>query len=98
MLPAMRHGGVLLFKSDSYLPMSFQILHFVCYNPGDAKSESDTMDLFSRQAEELLRRDAPLANRMRPTTLEEFTGQEHILGPGKRSARALTAAVLPVPL
>ncbi len=25
----------------------------------------------------------PLADRMRPETLEEFTGQEHILGPGK---------------
>ncbi len=47
------------------------------------------MDLFSRQAEELLRRDAPLANRMRPTTLEEFTGQEHILGPGKLLRRAI---------
>ncbi|HEY3835874.1 MAG TPA: AAA family ATPase, partial [Bryobacteraceae bacterium] len=25
----------------------------------------------------------PLADRMRPETLEQFTGQEHILGPGK---------------
>ena len=32
--------------------------------------------LFSRSAE-------PLAARMRPTTLEEFLGQEHLLGPGK---------------
>ena len=30
------------------------------------------------------RRDtAPLAERMRPRSLEEFTGQEHLLGPGK---------------
>ena len=28
-------------------------------------------------------RQAPLAERMRPRTLEEFTGQEHLLGPGK---------------
>src|SRR5262249_25432335 len=27
--------------------------------------------------------DAPLADRMRPRTLEEFEGQEEILGPGK---------------
>src|SRR5207249_10774147 len=32
--------------------------------------------LFSRSAE-------PLAARMRPRTLEEFLGQEHLLGPGK---------------
>src|SRR5689334_4448418 len=32
--------------------------------------------LFSRSAQ-------PLAARMRPTTLEEFLGQEHLLGPGK---------------
>jgi putative ATPase len=28
-------------------------------------------------------RDAPLAERMRPHTLEEFVGQDHLLGPGK---------------
>lgn len=28
-------------------------------------------------------KDRPLADRMRPETLEEFVGQEHILGPGK---------------
>ena len=26
---------------------------------------------------------APLAERMRPRSLEEFSGQEHLLGPGK---------------
>ena len=28
-------------------------------------------------------RRSPLADRMRPQTLEEYVGQEHILGPGK---------------
>src|SRR4029077_16614551 len=28
-------------------------------------------------------RTRPLADRMRPRTLEEFTGQEHLIGPGK---------------
>ena len=28
-------------------------------------------------------RTAPLAERMRPRSLEEFSGQEHLLGPGK---------------
>jgi putative ATPase len=34
---------------------------------------------------------APLAERMRPRTLEEFTGQEHILAPGKLLRRAIEA-------
>ena len=25
----------------------------------------------------------PLANRVRPTTIDEFVGQRHLLGPGK---------------
>ncbi|HEX8077637.1 MAG TPA: AAA family ATPase [Chthoniobacterales bacterium] len=38
---------------------------------------------------------APLAARMRPQTLEEFVGQEHILGPGKLLRRAIEADRLP---
>ena len=34
-------------------------------------------------------KDAPLAARMRPTTLEEFVGQEHIVGKGKLLYRAI---------
>lgn len=34
---------------------------------------------------------APLATRMRPRTLEEFAGQQHILGPGKLLRRAIEA-------
>jgi len=30
-----------------------------------------------------VREAEPLANRMRPRTLDEFVGQEHLLGPGK---------------
>ena len=33
--------------------------------------------------------DQPLANRMRPHCLEEFVGQEHLLGPGKLIRRML---------
>jgi putative ATPase len=35
--------------------------------------------------------DAPLAWRMRPRELDEFVGQEHILGPGKLLRRAIEA-------
>ena len=39
----------------------------------------------------LFEKDAPppLAARMRPRTLEEFVGQEHIVGPGHALRRAI---------
>jgi putative ATPase len=55
-------------------------------------------DLFSEQedaAVESASGSAPLATRMRPRTLEEFVGQEHILGPGKLLRRAIEADRLP---
>src|SRR5256714_2627691 len=53
-------------------------------------------DLFE-QKEEVETADgaAPLATRMRPRALEEFVGQEHILGPGKLLRRAIEADRLP---
>ena len=33
----------------------------------------------------------PLADRMRPRTLDEFIGQKHIVGPGKLLRRAILA-------
>src|SRR5213075_2788936 len=44
---------------------------------------------------ETTNRAAPLATRMRPSSLEEFVGQEHILGPGKLLRRAIEADRLP---
>jgi putative ATPase len=53
-------------------------------------------DLFEETANvEAADRAAPLATRMRPRTLEEFVGQEHILGPGKLLRRAIEADRLP---
>jgi putative ATPase len=49
------------------------------------------MDLFTHAHEERMRTEAPLAARMRPRTLEEFVGQEDILGPGKLLRRAIEA-------
>jgi putative ATPase len=48
-------------------------------------------DLFRHRGEETLRRIAPLADRMRPRTLEEFAGQQAILGPGRLLRRAIAA-------
>jgi len=50
-----------------------------------------TADLFSYMREEQIKREAPLAARMRPRTLEEFVGQEHIVGPGTLLRRAIEA-------
>jgi putative ATPase len=53
-------------------------------------------DLFDEQTEvEATNRAAPLATRMRPRSLEEFVGQEHILAPGKLLRRAIEADRLP---
>jgi putative ATPase len=46
-------------------------------------------DLFSEAAAQRLGAVAPLAQRLRPTTLAEFVGQEHVVGPG----RALRLAI-----
>ena len=55
-------------------------------------------DLFvSDETEAVAQTDAaaPLAARMRPRSLEEFVGQEHILAPGKLLRRAIEADRLP---
>lgn len=52
------------------------------------------MDLFRASARKR-RVGQPLAERMRPKTLEEFTGQGHLLGPGKLLARIAAGKTLP---
>jgi len=48
------------------------------------------MDLFEEKNQENLK-DLPLAVRMRPTTLDEFAGQQHLLGKGRILRRAIEA-------
>lgn len=38
------------------------------------------MDLFDYMREQNMEKEAPLASRLRPTTLEEVVGQQHIIG------------------
>ncbi|NDD63783.1 MAG: AAA family ATPase, partial [Acidobacteria bacterium] len=38
---------------------------------------------------------APLAERMRPRSLDQFVGQSHILGPGRLLRRLITEGRLP---
>ena len=49
------------------------------------------MDLFDYVKEKTLEQESPLASRMRPVTLEEVVGQEHIIGEGKMLYRAIKA-------
>ena len=48
-------------------------------------------DLFGAALQERLRRQAPLAARMRPATLDEVVGQEHLLGPAGPLRRLIEA-------
>ena len=49
------------------------------------------MDLFEYMREQTKEQESPLASRLRPTTLEEVVGQEHIIGKGKLLYRAIKA-------
>ncbi len=46
-------------------------------------------DLFDHALQERMKSEAPLAARLRPRTLDEFVGQEHIIGRGKLLRRAI---------
>ena len=49
------------------------------------------MDLFDYAIQKNSRKEAPLAGRMRPKTLDEVVGQEHIIGKDKLLYRAIQA-------
>ncbi len=49
------------------------------------------MDLFDYMREENMQKDAPLAMRMRPASLEQVVGQKHIIGKDKLLYRAIKA-------
>ena len=49
------------------------------------------MDLFDYMREKNMDREAPLASRLRPTTLDEVVGQQHIIGKDKLLYRAIKA-------
>ena len=49
------------------------------------------MDLFEYAREQNMEKEAPLASRLRPVTLEEVVGQQHIIGRDKLLYRAIKA-------
>jgi putative ATPase len=48
-------------------------------------------DLFDYSLEQKMKTNAPLAARMRPRTLDEYVGQQHIVGEGRLLRRAILA-------
>ena len=50
------------------------------------------MTLLDQLNQENIKKNAPLAERMRARTLDEFYGQEHLLGPGRLLRRAVDQA------
>jgi len=48
-------------------------------------------DLFEHASVDRLRKDAPLARRVTPRSLDEIVGQDHVLGPAKVLRRAIEA-------
>ncbi len=53
------------------------------------------MDLFEMQSQRQFQREAPLAARMRPGNLDEFVGQEHIVGAGRVLRKSIEADQVP---
>ena len=49
------------------------------------------MDLFDYMRTNTMEKEAPLASRMRPATLDEVVGQQHIIGKDKLLYRAIKA-------
>ena len=52
-------------------------------------------DMFEAHFEKLRNETAPLAARMRPQTLADYVGQEHLVGEGRALRRAIDAGELP---
>ena len=55
------------------------------------KRAASTQDIFENARAKELAKDQPLAARMRPRTLDEYVGQEHILAPGRLLRRTVQA-------
>ena len=68
-----------------------RILDFIGRPKGFNGYGDRSVDLFDYMREKNMEQESPLASRMRPTTLEEVVGQEHIIGKDKLLYRAIRA-------
>src|SRR3990172_7260107 len=81
-----RCGTVSLAKCDN---------HPVMPRKPQTGGRRNPLNLFAEAARARAERHAPLAARMRPRTLEEFVGQEHLVGQGRALRRAIEEDRLP---
>ncbi len=63
--------------------------------PGARRLPEPDGGLFAAQEREQALRHAPLAARMRPRTLDEFLGQEHVVGAGRMLRRVMERDAIP---
>ncbi len=56
---------------------------------------ASSQSLFEHEGERRARQQAPLADRLRPQSFDEFVGQEHIVGPERVLRRAIAAQRIP---
>lgn len=80
---------------NRYFVYNFCLRHVKCkqgckHRKKIKDGQRKTMDLFSQNSS----KRAPLADRMRPRTLDEFVGQEHIVGKGRLLRRAIETDTL----
>ena len=72
--------------------MLFYLSHlYYFYTVKNIFEKGVTMDLFEYMREQNMESESPLASRLRPTTLDEVVGQQHIVGKGKLLYRAIKA-------
>ena len=55
------------------------------------QKKGTAMDLFEYARSNTMKKEAPLASRIRPRTLDEVVGQQHIIGKDKMLYRAIRA-------
>lgn len=65
-----------------------------CYRYEHDRKEGFPLDLFSFNREESVKKDGPLARRMTPRSLDEFVGQEHLVGDNKPLRRIIEEDLL----
>jgi putative ATPase len=63
----------------------------MCATVAKMRTSRKSEDLFAQARKDQIAREAPLAARLRPRTLDEMVGQEHIVGPGRLLRRAIEA-------
>lgn len=63
----------------------------MAYNENQKKKGMEQMDLFDYMRQNTMEKEAPLASRIRPVTLDEVVGQQDIIGKDKLLYRAIKA-------